>query len=177
MSLLPTDIQTYLLYRLDAVMRARLEEQSPGLAERVQAPETRQLLLEWLRDPEACQADQMLVAAAALQFLYAARDEREAAIVAALLGHASPLVRLRAYETLLIPLFASGDMEPLKTLLRGMLEDGDEMVRAAGARYLRRTATAPDLRSFLEAWRAEAREHGRAATESFALVERLLEEG
>jgi hypothetical protein len=159
MSTLPDEIQTYLLYRADARMLASLREERPELEERMNDPRTRRLLFSWLDSREARES------------------EAEAAVVSTLLDHPHAMVRLRAFEALLIPLFAQGETDRLKPLLRAMLEDADDLVRAAGARYVQRSATVDELRPFLEDWRAAAPGRGWAATESFELVTRLLEEG
>ena len=177
MSPLPDEVRAYLLSRANARMLARLREQNPGLEERMDSPRTRQMLFSWLGGREGRSEELALLAAAALQFLYSVRDEEEAAVVTALLEHASAPVRLRSFEALLIPLFAAREIERMKPLLRAMLADADDLVRSAGARYVQRTSTADELRPFLEEWRAAAPARGWQSTESFQLVARLLGEG
>lgn len=178
MSTLSDEFRTYLLYRAaDALMLESLREEDPGLEERMSKPQTRRTLFSWLDGPEAREEESALLAAAAMQFLHSVKDGEETSIVSRLLDHPHAMVRLRSFEALLIPLFAGGEIERLKPLLRNMLEDSEDLVRSAGARYVRRTATAGALRSFLEEWRAAAPGRGWEGTESFELVTRLLEEG
>jgi hypothetical protein len=176
MRTLPDEIRAYLVIRADARMLASLRERHPDLEERMNSPDTRRALVSWLGGDEARAQEHAPLTAAALKFLYSARDDEEAAVVTALLEHPSALVRLRSFEALLIPLFADRQIERLKPLLRTMLADADDLVRSAGARYMERSGTADDLRPFLEAWRTAAPARGWESTESFELVTRLLGE-
>jgi len=171
---IPEEVRAYLSSD-DALMRAQLLQTYPSLQQTLSDPQTRTALLSWLASDEAWQPDATGFVAHALAYLRVGAKQDEAPIVRTFLVHTDAHVRLRAYEFLLSLYFPDRNPEAMFLLLHGMLLDGDDTVRAQAAHYIERANAVGELRGFLESWRKVAPSRGWDGSESFELVERLLE--
>jgi hypothetical protein len=175
MASIPVEVRSYLSTN-DSLIRAVLAEQFPDLQETLADPETREAVLEWLESDDAWEAANTHFAMNALRYLQGKATQAEAQTVRPFLLHTNPSVRLTAYEFLLTLYFPDKNPEALLQLLQNMLSDDQEMVRASAARYIRQSAVTPELKRFLQRWQKTAEDRGWADTESYELVERLLQE-
>jgi hypothetical protein len=174
MASIPGEVRSYLSTN-DSLVRAALAEQFPDLQETLADPETRDAVLAWLAGDDAWEAANAHFTMNALRYLQGKATQAEAQTVRPFLLHTDPNVRLAAYEFLLTLYFPDKNPEALLQLLQNMLSDELEMVRASAARYIKQSAVTPELERFLQRWQKTAQDKGWADTESYELVERLLE--
>ncbi len=102
-------------------------------------------------------------------------QESEAAAVKPFLMHPDSFVRLKAYEFLLTLYFPDRNREAMFLLFNGMLSDREDQIRAQAARYIQRANAVADLKDFLSRWLKQASRQGWETTESYELVEQLLQ--
>jgi len=170
---IPFGVRDYLSTN-DSLYRRQVTQRYPGLQEDLSDPATRKAILNWMVSDAAWDSTGTNFVGNCLEFLRAEGVEEEAQIIRGFLLHSDPRVRLRTYEFLLTLYFPDKNFEAMFLLLHGMLSDDNDMVRALGARYIERAGAVPKLRDFLQRWYKVAPDRGWANTESFELVENLL---
>jgi hypothetical protein len=173
MTQLPTELIDYFsqdggLGELEVLRR------HPGVNQRVETPETRRTLLEWLAGDDPWSAGREGVLVHVLQFVRGRADAGEAPRVKPFLLHSEPRVRQAAYDFLLALYFPDRNPDAVFLLLTGMLSDESDAVRTAGALYAARTEATEALRGFLARWLALAPARGWSGTDSHAQVARLV---
>jgi hypothetical protein len=174
MEMIPKEVRAYLSTN-DSLVRARLQQQYPELDKVLNEAKTRTAVLNWLATDEAWAGTAAHFTMNCLRYLQGKASQDEAPTIRAFLLHALPDVRRAAYEYLLALYYPDKNREALLQLLQNMLSDTDEAVRAEGARYVKQSGAAPDLKRFLQRWYEVARDQGQSDSESFELVGRLLE--
>lgn len=173
MQAIPDEVREY-LSTSDSLDRALVTQRYPDLQQTLNDPATRKAVLDWLASDKAWELALSSFTSNSLAFLRVGATQEEAQIVRGFLLHPDPGVRLSAYDFLLTLYFPDKNREAMFLLLHGMLSDNDDMVRAQAARYIERVDAVDELRNFLQRWYKEAPGRGWADTESFELVERLL---
>jgi hypothetical protein len=173
MEAIPPEVREYLSTK-DALFRAHVVQRYPVLDQVLNSPATRKALLDWLASDAAWNPTISSFTSNCLEFLRVGAAEGEAQTVRAFLLHPDPYVRLRAYEFLLTLYFPDKNREAMLLLLQGMLSDNDDVVRAQAASYIERADAVSELKDFLQQWYKSAPLRGWARTESFELIERLL---
>jgi len=174
METIPKEVRAYLSTN-DSLARAQLQQQYPDLNEKLNEAETRTAVLHWLTTDEAWADNMAHFTVNCLRYLRGKASPDEAPTIRAFLLHSQPAVRRVAYECLLTLYYPDKNREALLQLLQNMLSDADEAVRAEGARYVKQAGVTQDLQGFLQRWQKQAQDQGRGDTESFELVERLLQ--
>ncbi|MCB0088458.1 MAG: hypothetical protein KDE54_11140 [Caldilineaceae bacterium] len=174
MNALPENIQKYLTVWNDTLARGVLLDEQPELAGLMDEPNTRQTLLDWLAGSESLAPQNARLTANALQFLRPQAQSSDAPIVRKLLMHPDAIVRLRTYEFLLTLYFPDKNPEALIMLLNSMLMDADDTIRTQGVRYIQRANAVTELRDFLVSWQQAAAGRGWLNSESYELVQQLL---
>ena len=172
---IPSEIRAYLSTN-DSLFRVQIAQHYPGLQQTLNDPASRKAILNWLASDEAWDPTVSGFTSNSLEFLRAGAVEDEAQIVRGFLLHSDPQVRLRAYEFLLTLYFPDKNREAMFLLLHSMLSDTDDMVRTQAARYIERANAGTDLKDFLQRWYKTAPDRGWDGTESFELVEHLLQQ-
>lgn len=165
------DIEAYLRAD-DSLYRAQVRQEAPNFEARLNAPETRRALLDWLRTDEAW-ADGEL-AQNVIEFLQTSARADDVQTIRSFLMHPKQRTRLAAYEYLRGLYFGADNREALLQLLQNMLMDADNVIRAQAARHIQQAKLVDEMRGYLERWRTAAIERGWGQTESHELVERLL---
>jgi hypothetical protein len=168
---LPDSVTMYLASD-SALFRSQLRQDHPELDQQLAAPETRRAMLHWMQSDDRTPDDPDLIATI-LGHLRAGADQSEADTIRPFTLHATPLVRLRAFEFLMTLYFPSENRPALLALLQTMLVDDDDGVRAAAARYVERADAAVNLAAYLRQWLGTAEGRGWVGTESHRLVSRL----
>lgn len=174
METIPKEVRAYLSTN-DSLARAQLKQQVADLDEKLNAAETRTAVLNWLTTDDAWADTAVHFTMNCLSYLRGKASPDEAPTLRAFLLHPQPAVRRAAYECLLTLYYPDKNREALLQLLQNMLSDTDEAVRVEGARYVKQSGVAPDLKSFLQRWYKVAQDQGRSDSESVELVERLLQ--
>ena len=174
MQQIPAEVREYLSTN-DTLYRAQLSQRYPHLPDTLTAPTTQTAVLNWLSSDEAWDQSLNGFVVNCLMFLRSDATPEKAQIVRNFLVHADPYVRLHAYEFLLTLYFPNNNPEALLMLLQTMLLDADDSVRAQAASYIERANAVAELRDFLKSWLKGAQSRGWAGSESFELVEHLLQ--
>lgn len=174
MNALPENIQKYLTVWNDTLARSTLLEEQPELTGLMDEPSTRQTLLDWLAGSESLEPQNVLLTANSLQLLRPQAQSSDAPVVRKLLMHPEALVRLRTYEFLLTLYFPDKNPEALIMLLNSMLMDADDTIRTQGVRYIQRANAVAELHDFLVSWQQAATARGWLTSESYELVQQLL---
>ncbi len=175
MEKIPIEVREYLSSDAD-YYRATLLERFPDLEETLAAPDTREAILQWLSSDEANEEVFADFVFGCLEFLRVGVHEDEVPIIRPFLLSQNYFIRLRAYEALLTLYFPDNNKAAMFMLLHGMLSDNEDILRSQAVRYIERVNATDELRSFLERWYKTAPNRGWDNTESYELVERLLNE-
>src|SRR5262245_11175162 len=129
----------------DGVRLAELRQQYPELPQQLRDPAVRRNLLALLDSPAVRADPDSDWTAALLRFLRTDASPAESPLVRPFLTATSPMTRLRAFEFLVFAHFGDQDRTQLLTLLKQMLMDPDDMVRAQAAEYVQRAGATQEL--------------------------------
>ena len=173
MAEIPTEVKAYLATN-DVLFREQLRQRYPNLEQLLGAPQTRKAILDWLASEEAWDDAAAQFVMRCLEFLQNGATEEEASTVKTFLMHPDAFVRLRAFEFLLALYFPDKNREAMFLLLHGMLFDPENAVRISGAEYIDRANAVAELREFLQRWSKVAASRGWENTDSYELVQQLL---
>jgi len=171
---IPPEVKAYVA-STNLLVREQLRQRYPNLDQLLAQPETRQAILAWLSSEEAWDESTSDFVMRCLEFLQTDATETEAPIVKTFLLHPNSFVRLRAFEFLLRLYFPDKNREAMFLLLNNMLFDEDDAVRVSGAGYIDRAKAIGEFRDFLERWLKVAASRGWQNTQSFELIQQLLQ--
>ena len=174
MAEIPTEVKSYLASP-DVLVREQLRQRHPNIEQLMAEPQTRKTLLEWLASEKAWDESNADFAMHCLQFLQNGATQEEARTVKPFLLHPNAFVRLRAFEFLLNLYFPDKNREAMFLLLHSMLFDQADAVRTSGAQYIDRANAVPELRDFLQRWIKVGASRGWEKTQSYELVQHLLD--
>ncbi len=173
MNEVPDEVKQYIL-ATDAMTRGRIAEQHPDVVRKLEQPSTRAGMLEFLANPSAFSAGALSLATGYLAYLGHAPAAAEAPIVRSHLLHPATPVRLKAYEYLLMLYFPDKNRDAMYLLLQQMLQDPQDQVRAAAARYVESTSTLDQFRPTLARWLDVAAQRGWAGGDAHEKIERMI---
>jgi hypothetical protein len=170
---IPLEVREYLTAG-DGLGQIAVQEAHPDVKQTLNDPRTRAAILRYLATDEPWQEPPPSFLINALGFLQSGAMATEIPVVRPYLLHSTAVVRLRAYEFLLGVYFRDPARPPLLLTLQAMLMDRDDVVRAQGARYVKRANAVGELKEFLRRWHTLAPSRGWQTTESYELVGQLL---
>ena len=173
MQAITVEVREY-LSRKDSLFRAEVAQRYPHLEQTLNDPKTRTALLDWLASDAAWDPAVSGFTDNCLEFLRVGADAGESQIVRAFLLHTNPYIRLHTYDFLLTLYFPDRNREAMLLLFQSMLSDNDDMVRTQATSYIEHAGAVSELKDFLQQWHKSAPHRGWAGTESFELIERLL---
>jgi hypothetical protein len=170
---IPTEVREYLTAG-DGLARKAVQAQHPDIKEKLQSPEMRVKLLQYLAGEEPWQDADPGLAINALGVVQTGAKAEETASIRPLLMHREGMVRLGAYQFLMAVYYPAGERGSMLTLFQAMLLDPEAMVRAQAAQFIRGLKMHAPLKPFLERWVKLAPARGWDKDDSFEVVRSML---
>lgn len=172
---LPVAMQEYLPSSSDGLATIAVEARYPNLDSVRRAPETRALIVAFLRSSQAQTEQHSGVVYNCWGELNGLGTVAEELPLAEFYScNSNPYVRVSALTYIFAHAFREGSREVMLETLRRMLVDESDTVRRAAPAYVQRIEAEDELGAFLREWRDVAPDRPWAASESYELVLRLL---
>jgi len=173
MQKIPAEVREYLTAG-DGLARKAVQAEHPDIKQKLESPEVRAALLQYLGGEEPWQDPDPGFTINAFGVVQTGAKAEEAGSIRPLLMHREGRVRLGAYHFLMAIYYPAGERGSMLTLLQTMLLDPDAMVRAQGAQYIKGLKGQDEVKPFLERWVKLAPSKGWDHDDGFEAVRRLL---